>query len=103
MPTVLNYFLCALNCCLSFLHSHGYHHKRSTMELFKHVLDDINREYLNEDHRRTQEELVGGDISLATRKKISTITFALNCIIITKKTEEEHLIDDRVYGFKHFV
>lgn len=73
------------------------------MELFKHVLDDVNREYLNEDSRRTQELLLGNDISLATRQMISTVTFALNCIIITKKTEEEHLNDNRVYGFKQFI
>jgi len=70
------------------------------VEVFKDLLDDVNREFLSEDSRRTQEQRVGREISAATRQMISSVSFGQNCIIITKKTEEEYQYNDRYYRFK---
>lgn len=81
---------------------YGYHHERSIIEIFKDVLDDINREFLTEDNRARQEERIGPDISLKTRLLISSITFGQNCVVISKKTEEEMRAYpvDRPYRFR---
>jgi len=80
---------------------YGYHHERSAMEVFKDVLDDVNMEFLTEQNRRAQEKRVGCDISAQTRQLISTVTFGQNCIVITKKTEEEQQYDGRRYRFQN--
>lgn len=71
------------------------------MEVFKDLLDDVNREFLHADNRRLQERRVGAEISLRTRQHISSVTFGQNCIIIMKKSAEEVCkYNDRVYRFK---
>ena len=94
--------------CLGFAYSkythslcrYGYHHERSAVEIFKDLLDDVNREFLSEDSRRAQEQRVGREISAATRQMISSVSFGQNCIIITKKTEEEYEYNERQYRYK---
>lgn len=81
-------------------HRYGYHHERSAVEVFKDLLDDVNHEFLTEDSRRAQERRVGAEVCAETRRQISSISFGQNCIIITKKTEEEQQYNDRVYRFK---
>jgi hypothetical protein len=39
-------------------------------------------------------------LSAETREAVSSITFGQNCIIITKKTEEERAYDGRAYRFE---
>ena len=80
---------------------YGYHHERSALEVFKDLLDDINREFLTERNRQAQEQRVGQDVSAETRRLVSSITFGQNCIIIVKKTaEEQQSYDDRTYRFR---
>jgi hypothetical protein len=80
---------------------YGYHHERSAIEIFKDLVDDINREFLTERNRAAQEERVGQEVSAATRRHISSITFGQNCIVVVKKTDEERTAyDDRVYRFR---
>ena len=76
---------------------YGYHHEHSAIEVFKDLLDDVNREFLTEENRIAQERRIGREISAETRKQISSISFGQNCIIITKKTEEENQYTDRMY------
>lgn len=81
---------------------YGYKHPRSCIEVFKSILDDINREFLNTDARSELDRTVNRWVSAECRQMISTITFAQNCIIITKKTPEEskHFADRR-YRFQN--
>jgi hypothetical protein len=80
---------------------YGYHHNKSIIELFKHLIDDINAECLTNMNKDLQDEVIDNRISLKTRQLISTITFGHNCIIIMKKSAEEMCkYNDRVYRFK---
>lgn len=79
---------------------YGYHHERSAIEVFKDVLDDINKEFLTDENKRIQERRVGNDVSFETRQQISSVTFGQNCIIIMKKSNEEYQYDNRIYRFK---
>lgn len=78
---------------------YGYHHPRSAVEVFKDLVDDINREFLSDSDRRAQECRVGGDISALTRSMVSTITFGMNCVVITKKSSQDDAYSNRVYRF----
>ena len=77
---------------------YGYQNKKSCIEIFKNILDSINNEFLSNDDKNILDNLT--NISSSTRSKISTITFGHNCIIITKKTKEDYLYDNREYRFK---
>tara|TARA_R110000822_G_C15291699_1_gene491126 strand:+ start:60 stop:722 length:663 start_codon:yes stop_codon:yes gene_type:complete len=58
----------------------------NTLDYFKNTLDQINSEFSNKKNHL----------------KISTVTFAHNCIIITKQTPEEANISNRNYRFKQY-
>ena len=89
------------NGLYSYPTNYGYHHPKSTVELFKILIDDINDEYLKNENKNTQTLLLDKYIDKITRQKISSITFAQNCIIIVKKTEnEERIYNNRSYVFK---
>ena len=80
---------------------YGYHHKNSAVEIFKDLLDDVNVEFLTAASRDRQQQRVGMQVSGGTRACIGTVTFGQNCIVVTKKTEEEHrLYDQREYRYK---
>ena len=79
--------------------NYGYHHTKSVIEVFKDLLDDINREFLNEQAKSSQDRRLGSDLSVKTRSAVSSITFGQNCIIIVKKTEEEDMYTNRKYRF----
>lgn len=80
---------------------YGYHHAKSCIEAFKELADDVNSEFLTSDNRREHEKRVGSRISAKTRAEVSSVTFGMNCIVITKKTKEEHaLFDNRAYRFR---
>ena len=84
--------------------NYGYHHEYNIIECFKHLLDEINREFLSDEAKEAQNQvLTKYGIDAEVRKWISTITFGQNCIIITKKTKEEMKFHDRVYRFSKFV
>lgn len=70
--------------------NYGYRHPKSIVEIFKHLVDDVNHEFLTEYSRQRQDnQLQNIRISKQTRDAISSITFGHNCIIIVKKTEQE--------------
>jgi hypothetical protein len=69
--------------------NYGYKNENSIIEFFKLLVDDINNLYLTEKNKNIQKQIISNKISEKTRKNISTITFAQNCIIITKKTNQE--------------
>jgi len=55
-------------------------------------------------NQNKQTNLLKGLIGEATRSNISSITFGMNCVIITKMSEEEkHIYDDRKYRFARFL
>lgn len=77
----------------------GYQHPASVIEVFKLITDDLNQEFLTEANRHAQDLRLNGRISRATRDLISSVTFARNCIIITKKTAAEQAQPNRQYRF----
>lgn len=82
--------------------SYGYRHPKSIVEIFKALVDDLNKEFLSP-HNRKIHTLVHTSVDDDTKNMISTITFGSNCIIITKKTKDEMMIPDRSYRFAEFV
>jgi hypothetical protein len=78
----------------------GYRHPKSAIEVFKLVVEDINREFTKGEDRAKQSDLMSEFLTEETRKLISSITFGMNCIIITKKTVEEmEIYSNRKYRF----
>jgi hypothetical protein len=67
---------------------YGYKHPKSSVELFKHLVDDINSKYVNKVCQSYQNYLVTM-FSPTVRSMIQSITFSQNCIIIQKKTQED--------------
>jgi hypothetical protein len=67
----------------------GYGKKNSVVEIFKKLVDDINREFLSPADRETQKQSVP-EIQEITKSMISSITFGHNCIIIMKKDNDEY-------------
>lgn len=89
------------NSLYSYPTRYGYHNSKSIIELFKYLIDDINNTFLNQENKTIQTQLVNEFIKETTRNWIGSITFAQNCIIIIKKTEEEkELYDNRKYNFE---
>jgi hypothetical protein len=83
---------------------YGYKNSKSAIEIFKHLADDVNREFMTSPNQNKQTNLLKGLIGEATRSNISSITFGMNCVIITKMSEEEkHIYDDRKYRFARFL
>jgi hypothetical protein len=77
---------------------YGYKHANSAIEIFKHLADDINYEFLSDEDREKQDSLLEKVFSLKTRNFVSSVTFGHNCIIIVKKSVEEVVVyNDRVY------
>ena len=63
---------------------------------FEHNWDFF--QFLTNENKQIQQN---DKISVSNRRNISTITFAHNCIIITKKTKEEiDFYGEREYRFK---
>lgn len=82
--------------------SYGYQHELSCIEIFKQIADDVNREFLTTSNREKHDKKMSKYISTKTRNLISSITFGTNCILVVKKTEEEHNLfsPDRDYRFR---
>lgn len=68
---------------------YGYHSQNSLIEIFKLIIDDINREFLTTENKNIQDNKLSDIIPLRIRKLIKTITFGKNCIIIMKKDKLE--------------
>jgi hypothetical protein len=81
--------------------NYGYRDSKTVVEFFKTLVDEVNSEFLKSENKELQKSLLSDKISDSNRENISTITFAHNCIIITKKTKEEtDFYGDREYRFK---
>jgi hypothetical protein len=79
---------------------YGYRHEHSVVEVFKDLLDDIQREFLDRRARDAQDRRLRDCVSEATRNEINTIAFGQNCILVTKKTAAEHEeFDGRRYRY----
>ena len=77
---------------------YGYLHGNSAVEAFKKLADDVNYEFLAPEVRKLHELNIESKFSSKTRAAVSSITFSMNCIIITKKTREEmELYDHHTY------
>jgi len=78
---------------------YGYGHKNSAIETFKLLVDDVNREFMSSDARAEHDRKLDSKISTRTRSLVSTISFGMNCVIITKKTKEESEVEKRSYRY----
>lgn len=65
--------------------NYGVGHPKSAIEVFRHLADCCNSEYHN-----GQRYTSSSPISYETQDQIETITFAHNCIIVTKKDPAAH-------------
>jgi hypothetical protein len=72
--------------------------KNNIVEIFKNIVDIVNREFLTEENKNFLQKYK--KIDYDNLKYISMITFGGNCIIIKKMTENEYLkYGDRKYRF----
>lgn len=78
------------------IYGQDFQNDPSVIDVFQTVINNINEEFIHEEKRNTDGTL----ISLETRKEIQSVTFGMNCIIITKKTlEDKERYDNRKYRF----
>ena len=77
---------------------YGYQHPKSIVTVFKHILDWLNRKYMNAQDRQMLRQTLNM-FSDATLNAIGSITFGQNCIIIHKKTQYDHSFDSLDYQF----
>lgn len=79
--------------CYGYPTAYGYKHSGSCVEVFKAVVDHINKEFI-------ADRLHAVPISNATLDWVETVQFCQNCIVITKKTAaDKALYDNRAYRF----
>ena len=69
--------------------NYGINHPKSVIEVFKKIVDYINQEFLSLSDQANLMAFIHEKISPETLSLIQSISFAQNCIVITKKTEEE--------------
>ena len=79
---------------------YGYKHPESVLEVFKHVVDDINSFYMNDADKKKQDDLLSRYLSKETRSMIRSVQFAQNCILIEKKNEEDYRYAKGQYHWK---
>lgn len=70
---------------------YGINHKNSAVEFFKKVIDYINNEFLSESDYQNLIREFGSKVSAETLNLIQSISFGQNCVILTKKSNEEIL------------
>jgi len=80
--------------------NYGYRHPNSFIEKVKPIIDKINCEFLLPVHNKQNNEILY-NFSQETLNMIGTITFGQNCVIFTKKTNEELIYSNRRYRFSH--
>jgi hypothetical protein len=80
----------------------GYQHPESCIEKFKCLIDNGNKEYINDVDKNIIEEKTK-EFSNETKNAISSIRFCQNCIIIHKKHKDEYKYNDRTYGLRQFI
>lgn len=75
---------------------YGYNHHRSLIEIFKHLIDYLNKRYLTDENLNIVEDKTKM-ICKETKEAIATIQFCQNCIIIKKKNLEDYLTYNEKY------
>lgn len=79
---------------------YGYRHPKAVLEVFKHVLDFVNRDFMNATDQATNvATLAAGGLSLRTLLMISTVTFGQNCVIVRKKATGSDVYAGRPYQY----
>jgi len=86
----------------SYSTNYGYKNKNSVIEIFKHLVDDVNNYYLNETDRQEQDKLLSLYFSKETRNMIKSVSFCQNCIILTKKCKDDAKYSDGIYAWNMF-
>jgi hypothetical protein len=72
--------------------------------LFKIVLEGVNWEFLTEENRKIILQKLDGKITEKVLSQIGMITFAQNCIIITKKNKQEfNVFWNRKYRYRKYL
>lgn len=79
---------------------YGYRHPASIIEIFKHVIDSLNDEFITRANGYALALSLNRWISPLTRNQIATITFGRNCIIVVKKQKTEIESPRREYRFR---
>lgn len=82
---------------------YGYRHPASIIEVFKTIADDLNNEYLTDASRYAQAIHLKGLVSGEAREMVSSVCFGKNCIIITKKSQEESKIGRQSYFYAQYL
>lgn len=72
----------------------GYKHPESNIEIFKDMIDKLNKEYIWD-----KSCFKSSPIPEAVQNQIGMISFGHNCIIIVKKDESYAPFDNRKYRF----
>ena len=98
--------MCIVVYAILYMHTHTIHTRTQihiylclytyafTLYTTLHILSCTHRIY-------TVYIQIGPDVSAGTRQLINTITFAQNCIIITKKnTYDDNMYSNRKYRFE---
>lgn len=88
--------------CYGYPTRYGYRHPRSVLEMFKQLVDDVNWHTLNEDDRRKQDAALSPYFFKETRSMIQSIHFVQNCVVIVKKTDEDHAYTNREYRYRRY-
>lgn len=79
--------------------NYGWKNSQSIIEKFLPLAYYLNREFVGSDIHSVNNSV---DFSDDTKRQISSITFAHNCIIIKKKEAYEFDYDNRTYRFAQF-
>ena len=74
----------------------GYKSENNIVEIFKNILDIVNREFLSDENKNFIKKY--NKIDYDNLKYISMITFGANCIIIKKMTDYEY----KKYGTRKY-
>lgn len=85
--------------CYGYPTQYGFRHPRSIIEMFKNILDDVNSHVLTDENKRKQDSLLSPYFFKETREMIQSVHFVQKCIVILKKTDEEHVYANRDYRY----
>ena len=80
----------------------GYKHPQSAIEVFKHVVEDVNTRFLGPVDKVYQTKLLSRYFTPELRSMIRSITFDHNCIIIKKITAEDMEYRNMPYRHRDF-
>lgn len=78
----------------------GFRHPRSTIEIFKHLIDNINGFYIGGADKANLEKILSNWFSPETIANVGSIAFEQNCIIVRKITNDD--ISYKTGTYKHY-